>query len=44
MTSQDLRKLKSLEEENRKLKRIVADKELDIDTLKALLEQYSEAR
>jgi putative transposase len=44
MTSQDLRKLKSLEEENRKLKRIVADKELDIDALKALLEKYGEAR
>ncbi|WKZ57466.1 MAG: transposase [Bdellovibrionota bacterium] len=44
MTALDLRKLKSLEEENRKLKKIVADKELDIDALKALLEKYSDAR
>lgn len=40
----DIRKLRMLEEENRKLKRIVADKELDIDALKALLEKYGEAR
>jgi putative transposase len=44
MSALDLRKLKSLEEENRKLKRIVADKELDIDALKALLEKYGDAR
>ncbi len=44
MSASDLRKLKALEEENRKLKRIVADKELDIDALKALLEKYGEAR
>ncbi|WKZ56368.1 MAG: transposase [Bdellovibrionota bacterium] len=44
MTALDLRKLKSLEEENRKLKKIVADKELDIDALKALLEKCSDAR
>jgi putative transposase len=44
MTSSELRKLRVLEEENRKLKRIVADKELDIDALKALLEKYGEAR
>ncbi|WKZ57453.1 MAG: transposase [Bdellovibrionota bacterium] len=44
MTALDLRKLRGLEEENRKLKKIVADKELDIDALKALLEKYSDAR
>jgi putative transposase len=44
MTVSELRKLHALEEENRKLKRIVADKELDIDALKALLEKYGEAR
>jgi len=44
MTATELRKLLALEEENRKLKRIVADKELDIDALKALLEKYGEAR
>ena len=40
----DIRKLRHLEEENRKLKRLLADKELDIDALKALLEKYGEAR
>lgn len=40
----DLRKLKTLEEENRRLKKIVADKELDLDALKALLEKYDSAR
>ncbi len=40
----DLRKLKSLEEESRRLKKIVADKELDLDALKALLEKYDSAR
>jgi len=40
----DLRKLKTLEEENRRLKKIVADKELDLDALKALLEKYDGAR
>lgn len=44
MTVSELRKLRELEEENRKLKKIVADKELDIDALKALLEKYGEAR
>lgn len=44
MSVSELRKLHALEEENRKLKRIVADKELDIDALKALLEKYGEAR
>jgi len=36
--------LKTLEEENRRLKKIVADKELDLDALKALLEKYDGAR
>jgi len=40
----DLRKLKTLEEENRRLKKIVAGKELDLDALKALLEKYDSAR
>jgi putative transposase len=40
----ELRKLKTLEEENRRLKRIVADNELDLDALKALLEKYDSAR
>ena len=44
MSSSDLRKLRTLEEENRRLKKLVADKELDIDALKALLEKYGEAR
>ena len=34
----------ALEEENRRLKKIVADKELDLDALKALLEKYDNAR
>ena len=37
MTVSDLRKLKALEEENRRLKGIVADQVLDIQTLKHLL-------
>ena len=40
----DLRKLKALEEENRRLKKLVVDKELDIDAMKALLEKYENAR
>lgn len=40
----DVRKLRQLDEENRRLKRLLADKELDIDALKALLEKYGEAR
>ena len=40
----DLRKLKALEEENRRLKKLVVDKELDIDAMKALLEKYEHAR
>jgi putative transposase len=44
MSSSDLRKLRVLEDENRRLKKLVADKELDIDALKSLLEKYGEAR
>ena len=40
----DLRKLKAVEEENRRLKKLVVDKELDIDAMKALLEKYENAR
>lgn len=40
----ELRKLRALEEENRRLKKIVADKALDLDALKALLEKYDNAR
>ena len=36
MTVSDLRRLKALEEENRKLKRIVADQTLDIAALKEI--------
>jgi len=44
MEVSDVKKLRGLEEENRRLKRIVADKELDIDALRSLLEKYGEAR
>jgi putative transposase len=37
MTISDARKLKSLEEENGKLKRIVANQALDIEALKAIV-------
>jgi len=37
MTVSDLKKLKSLEEENRRLKQIVAEQALDIRALKDLL-------
>lgn len=37
MESQDIRRLKHLEEENRKLKRMLADSMLDNDALKAAL-------
>ncbi len=40
----EVRRLKDLEEENRRLKKIVAEKELDLDALKALLEKYDQAR
>ena len=44
MTASDVRKLHALEEENRKLKRLLADAMLDNDALKALLEKYGSAR
>lgn len=37
MDAQDVRRLKQLEEENTKLKRMLADSMLDIDALKAAL-------
>lgn len=40
----ELKKLKTLEEENRRLKKLVVDKELDIDALKTLVEKYHNAR
>ena len=40
----ELRKLKTLEEENRRLQKIVADTELDWEALQALLEKYENAR
>jgi putative transposase len=40
----DLRKLRALEDENRRLKKKVADKVLDLDALKDLLEKYDNAR
>lgn len=39
MELSDLKKMKSLEAENSQLKRIVAEKELDIQALKAVLEK-----
>src|SRR5690606_27449572 len=44
MNASELRKLRGLEEENRKLKRLLADAMLDNDALKALLEKYEGAR
>ena len=41
MTASDLRRLKSLEEENRRLKTIVAEQALDIQCLKGVLEKNS---
>ena len=40
----EIRRLRTLEEENRRLKKLVAEKELDLDALKALLEKYGTAR
>lgn len=40
----DLKRLKALEDENRRLKKLVVDKELDLDAIKALLEKYENAR
>ena len=39
----ELRRLKILDEENRKLKKLLADTMLDNDALKALLEKYEGA-
>lgn len=39
MKSEEAKRLKTLEEENRRLKQIVADKELDIQMLKSLAEE-----
>ena len=39
MTVSDAKKLKVLEDENRRLKRIVADQALDIQALKAVVEK-----
>lgn len=41
---EELRRLRSLEEENRTLKRLLANQLIDIDALKALLEKYGQAR
>jgi len=40
MKTSDLARLKNVEEENRKLKRLLADSMLDNDALKALLQKY----
>lgn len=39
MTVSDAKKLKGLEDENRRLKRLVADQALDIQALKAVVEK-----
>ena len=39
MTVSDAKKLKAYEDENRRLKRIVADQALDIQALKAVIEK-----
>lgn len=44
MAVSDVRKLRALEEENRKLKKLLAETLLDKDALKALLEKYESAR
>ena len=40
----ELKRLKALEEENNRLKRIVAEQALDIQALKGVLEKSTEAR
>ena len=40
MEPADVQRLKELEDENRKLKRLLADSMLDNDALKALVEKY----
>jgi putative transposase len=44
MMSSDLRRLQGIKDENRKLKKLIADSLLDNDALKALLEKYGSAR
>ena len=44
MTVSELRRLKTLEAENRRLKQIVAEQTLDMQTLKELLAKTSDAR
>jgi len=39
MSVSEARRLKTLEDENRRLKKIVGDQALDIDALKAVLEK-----
>ena len=41
---EELRRLRALEEENRTLKKLLADQLIDNDALKALLEKYGQAR
>jgi len=40
MEISDMKRLKDLEEENRRLKKIVADQALDIDALKSVIKKY----
>ena len=40
MELSDIKRLKALEEENRRLKKIVAEQALDIDALKAVLKKF----
>ena len=40
MELSDMKRLKELEDENSRLKRIVADQALDIDALKAVIKKY----
>ena len=40
MDISDMKRLKDLEEENRRLKKIVADQALDIDALKSVIKKY----
>lgn len=44
MNGADIHRLKSLETENQRLKKLLADAMLDNDALKALLEKYGNAR
>lgn len=44
MTVPDAQKLRSLEDENRKLKKLLAESLLDNDALKSLVQKYGNAR